>query len=301
MKRIRNSFFAFVLLLGAGSVFQPAQAATLVFNIDNSKSGITVSGLLAGFAMTQQGSGSLTTSYSGTILAALSGGNIQFTGGSSLTAHTNGVWQPAAGGAAGSAAADYGAQASINYPPFGFFTIYGAMRNVTFDVTSPVLPLAGTNFNGTNLVFSFASGNAALDYYFTYKSGSLALTGYATNTIATGATLATNSGQRTLTIPINTTFHFTLLSANDTTVNLIGQIVATNAVASAAPIIQSLTFTNQSVVLAAANATGQSQLLVSTNLAGWLPASVTTTTNNLGWIIFTTPLHGAHAFYRVQQ
>jgi hypothetical protein len=163
------------------------------------------------------------------------------------------------------------------------------------------MPLTGTNFNGTNLVFSFATVNAGLDYHSSVKSGTLPLTGYATNTVAVGSSLSTNGSTLTLVIPISTQFVFTLISANDTTVNLLGQIVATNAVASAAPIIQSLTFTNQSVVLAAANATGQSQLLVSTNLAGWLPASVTTTTNNLGWIIFTTPLHGAHAFYRVQQ
>ena len=168
-------------------------------------------------------------------------------------------------------------------------------------MTSPVLPVTGTNFNGTSLVFSFASGSATFDYYSSVKAGSLALTGYATNTIAVGSSVSTNGSKQTLVIPIDAQFVFKLLSANDTTIHLTGQIVATNAITAAVPIIQSVGVTNQSVVVAAENATAKSQLLVSTNLANWSPASFTTTTNNSGWIIFTTPMNGSHAFFRVQQ
>src|ERR1019366_3883525 len=107
-----------------------------------------------------------------------------------------------------SAPADYGAVASVNYPPFGFITVYGGLRNISFDVTSPVLPVTGGAFNGTNLVFSFASINAALDYYSSFLHGSLALTGYATNTVATGATETVNGSTQTLVIPIDATFFF---------------------------------------------------------------------------------------------
>jgi hypothetical protein len=108
-------------------------------------------------------------------------------------------------------------------------------------------------------------------------------------------------GTRTLVIPIDAQFVFTLLSAKDTTVHLMGQIVATNGIAAAAPLIQSIGVTNQSVVVSAENATLQSQLLVSTNLASWSTASFTATTNNSGRIIFTAPMNGSHAFFRVQQ
>ena len=127
-----------------------------------------------------------------------------------------------------------------------------------------------------------------MDYYSSASThGSLALGGYATNLVALGSSLTTNGSTVTLVIPIGAQFVFTLLSANDTTINLIGQIVATNAITVAPPVIQSINVTNQNAVVAAANATGQSQLLVSTNLATWSPASVTITTNNSGWIIFT--------------
>lgn len=297
MRGIRTFLFACVLL----SLILAGQAAPVTFTIDNSQSVIVVSGLVANFAMTPQGSGALTTSYSGSINADPSGSTIQFTGGSSITAHTNGIWQPAAGGTAGSASADYGAQATVNYPPFGLIPVNGALRNVSFDVTSPVLPVSGGDFNGTNLVFSFASINAALDYYSSLLHGSLALTGYATNTVATGATETINGLTQTLVIPIDATFYFRLISANDTTVHVTGQLVATNLAAPTAPVISSVALTNENVVVAAQNATALSQLLVSSNLTSWSAASVTITTNNSGWIIFTTPMNRPQAFFKVEQ
>ena len=144
--------------------------------------------------MTPQGAGALITGYSGGINADLSGSDVQFTGGSDIIAHTNGMWFPAVGGGAAVAApADYGPEAGVIIPPFSETKLYGALRNISFDVTSPVLPVTGTNFNGASLVFSFASVNAALDYYASSSiHGSLALSGYATNTIAVGSSVATN-------------------------------------------------------------------------------------------------------------
>jgi hypothetical protein len=177
------------LLLGADVFFNQSQGAPVGFTIDGSKSFILVSGLVVNFAMTPQGAGALGTSYSGGINADLSGSAIQFTGGSTINAETNGMWFPAVGGGTVvSAPADYGPEAGVIIPPFPETKLYGALRNLSFDVTSLVLPVTGTNFNGASLVFSFASVNAALDYYVVSPSlhGSLALSGYATNTVAMG-------------------------------------------------------------------------------------------------------------------
>jgi hypothetical protein len=310
MRRLKNV----ILLdgwLAAALFFHPVHAAAVAFTIDNSQSFISIlapPSVIYYFPMTPQGTGALSTSYSGSINVSLSGSTIQFTGGSTINAHTNGIWQPAAGGTPGSAPADYGTEASgliSSFPPFTL-TVFGAMRNISFDVASAVLPLTGTNFTGTNLVFSFASVNATLDYYAMsvhgpYKNGSVVLGGYATNTVAIGSTLTTNGGTMTLSIPIAAQFVFSVFEPNDTKVQFVGQLVATNAITAAAPLIQSISVTNQSVMVTAENVTGQSQLLVSTNLVGWLPATVTTTTNSSGWIIFTTPVNGAQEFFRVQQ
>lgn len=287
----------------AAGLLQPVLAGPVAFTVDSSQSFIFMappSGL-AGFAATPQGPGALVTSYSGSLNVDLSGTTIQFPGGSAMVAQTNGVWQPAVGGTSGSAPADYGPQASVVITPFPPTTAYGALRNISFDVTSPALPLTGTNFNGTNLVFSFASVNAAMDYNSTLKAGSLALGGYATNAVAGGTTLSTNGGLRTLFLPISAQFLFTILSANDTKLYLSGQIVATNALTVPAPVIESISVTQQIVVVAADNVTGTSQLLVSTNLTAWSPAAANLATNNLGWILFTTPVNGSREFFRVQQ
>ena len=101
-----------------------------------------------------------------------------------------------------------------------------------------------------------------------------------------------------LVIQINTT----LSDTNNDALTLIGQIVATNSLsASVPPIITRLAVTNnQNLVLTVSNAYAQSQLLSSTNLTTWAPASATIKTNG-GILIFTTPMSGSHAYFRIQK
>jgi hypothetical protein len=298
-----NSRSFFPLAVGVCSfgatLFLPGrvQAAPEVFTIDSSQSQITLSGAVAGYPMSVQGAGSLTTTYSGSINANISGSTIQFTGSSAIIAKINGVWQPGVGGTPGSAAAaDYGAQVSVG----GFFTGYGAARNIVLDMTSPLLTVTGTNFDSSALVFSFATGSSSsFDYDAVFTSGSLALAGNSTNTIANAASLTTAGAAQKLVIHLNPLFTFTLLSDGDTPLTLTGQIVATNSFV--APfMISSIVLTNQSVVLKVQNATLQSQLQSSTNLTSWSPASATVS-SNAGTTTFTAPMSGSKNFFRVQK
>jgi hypothetical protein len=285
-----------IVSFGAICFVGQAIAAPMVFTVDDTQSQVTLSGKIAGYALTTQGAGSLTTTYSGNINADVTGSTIQFTGSSDIIAKTNGVWQPAVGGASGSALADYGGKASLSFLGTG----YGAARNIVLDLNSPLLTLTGTNFDSTALVFSFAAGSdSSFDYFSSLKHGTLSLTGNSTNSIADGATLSTNGNVLKLIIQINAQFAFTLLAAGDTPLVLTGQIVATNALASPL-VISSIALTKQNVVLTVENATESSQLQISTNLQAWLPAS-TTVSNYSGSMIFTTPLSGPQSFFRVQQ
>ena len=277
-----------------------AQAAPEVFTIDGSQSQITLSGQVAGYTFSAQGAGSLTTTYSGSINADISGSTIQFTGSSAIIAKANGVWQPGVGGAGGSsAAADYGAVASAGF----FGTAYGAARNVVLDMASPLLTVTGTNFDSSALVFSFATGSSSsFDYYNGFLGGgSLSLTGNSTNTVANAASLTTAGASQKLFIQLNAQFSFTLLSTGDTPLTLTGQIVATNS--SVAPfMISSIAVSNQSVVLKVLDATLQSQLQSSTNLTAWSSASGAVSTNaGTGIITFTTPMTGSQGYFRVQK
>jgi hypothetical protein len=284
-----------IVSFGAIYFVGQATAAPMVFTVDNTQSQISLSGKVAGYTLATQGAGSLTTTYSGNINADVAGSTIQFTGSSSIVAKTNGVWQPAVGGGGGSALADYGGKVNVS-----ILTGYGAARNVVLDLNSPLLTLAGTNFDSTALIFSFATGSgSSFDYNAVLKSGTLSLVGNSTNSVANGASLSTNGNVLKLVIQINAQFTFTLLSAGDTPLNLTGQIVATNVLA--APIlISSIALTKQNVVLTVENASESSQLQISTNLQAWLPAS-TTVSNHSGSMIFTTPLSGPQSFFRVQQ
>jgi hypothetical protein len=291
-------FPAAILFLCLALPVVPAGAAPMVFTVDSTQSQISLSGQIAGYPMTSQGAGSLTTTYSGNINATVSGSTIQFTGSSTITAKTNGIWQPAVGGGSGSALADYGAQATIPFVGTG----YGAARNIVLDLTSPLLTVTGTNFDSTALIFLFAnSSSSSFDYNAGFAgSGTLSLIGNSTNSVANGASLTTNGNVLKLVIQLNATFAFNLLSTGDTPLTLTGKIVATNLL-TAPTIISSFVLTNQSAVLTVQNASTQSQLQISTNLTSWLPASGTVS-NNLGATIFTTPLSGGRqSFFRVKK
>jgi hypothetical protein len=272
-----------------------SQTRASVFIIDSNQTQITISGEIAGYTFTAQGAGSLTAAYLGNLNATVSGSTIQFTGLSALTAIPNGVWRPAAGGAAGSAPADYGMQVVIPLSGTG----YAATRNLVLDMTSPVLTLTQTNFDSSQLIISVVTNsNPVFDYYnIGLQSGSDPMSGNATNSVATGSFISTNGGVLQLVIQISTT----LLGTNNGVLNLTGQIVATNSLSAfAAPVITGMVATNQNLILSVSNATAQSQLLSSTDLTTWSPAGATLSTNG-GLILFTTPRSGPRTFFRVQQ
>ena len=289
---IRVFSFGVIFLVGAG------QTRAAVFAVDSSKSQLTISGQVSGYTFTAQGQGSLTAAYNGALNATISGSTIQFTGSSAIAAITNGVWQPAPGGTPGSAPVDYGAQVQV-FVLFFTVTTYGAARNIVVDLTSPVLTLTQTNFDSSKLVLSIVTNSSPVfDYYSSSASGSIALSGNATNSIATGSSISTNGDLVRLVVQINTTISDT----NNDALTLIGQIVATNSLSAfVPPIITRLAVTNnQNLVLTVSNAYAQSRLLSSTNLTIWTPASATVKTNG-GYIIFTTPMSGPQAYFRIQK
>lgn len=300
---LKTNFIGATVLSITAFALIHASAAPAVFTIDQSQSQISAAGTVEGAAFSAQGPGALTTSYSGSINADVSGSTIQFTGGSAITAQNSGNWEPDETLQPTGAPANYGPTATISISIFSA-TVYGALRNIVLDLTSTPLTVAGGSFAGTNLVFSSASDNAVLDYYVDpgyVPSGSKALTGYATNAVATGASLSTSGSTQTLVVPIDATFYFTVQSTDDTVVHLTGQIVATRSVSGVtAPVIDALAINGSNVELTVENATGGAQVEVSTDLINWTAASSTTTTVG-GKTIFTTPRDGTQAFYRIEQ
>ncbi len=308
MLNLRGLCFALGLggfLLGCFS--QAAWAVPMVFKINPSLSQLTASGYVTSGNISAQAPGALTATYSGTINVDLTDTNITFTGGSLVAAQSNGSWQPAVGGTPGTAPADYGGTNTEDagtgsggtHPPGNF-----ALRNVIFDLTSPVLATTKGSFDGSSLTCLLVTNTATIDYYYsaisiTTNSGAEFLNGSAANTLSAGASVSTNAGVRKLVLPVNALFveSVALPSDHDTAITFTGQLVADTA----PPMIQSIVKSFPNVVITTQNTTAQSVLLVSTNLTDWSAAGAVVSTNGLGRIVFTTPLSAGQAFYRVQQ
>jgi hypothetical protein len=272
-----------------------------VFSIDTNQTSFTISGSIQGSSFVQQGAGSLTTHYGGTVQLNQTAGTIQFTGLSLIAAQTNGSWQPQPGGVAGNAPANYGASASI---AGGLVTVLAALRSIVFDVTSPSITLSNGQFDPSSLTFLLpTNGSSALAYKesgFATGSGTKLLTGYATNNVAILATLSTAGTQQTLSVGVNTQFQFSIVSANDTILNVVGQLVATRGT-TAPLVIQPPTVVNHTVMLNWQAAAGQFYKVQSTsNLQTWqtTASNVTAASTNYTW---TATNNAPQGFYRLAQ
>ncbi len=205
---------------------------TSVFAIDPNSSQITLSGDIGGNTVLPQGSGSLTTSYTGSVVADwdLAGQTIQFDStGTALNALNSGNWQPMPGGVSGTAPANYGGQVSIV-----IFPAYIALRNlVVGGFTNSPLALSGAgagsyNFPSTQTL-QVLSGTA--DYYASILgAGTTDLTGLfnGNQSQVPGTLTDLGNGSYTLTEPINFTFQ-KVVDGFLTTLHVNGQIIANAA------------------------------------------------------------------------
>ena len=195
------------------------------FVLDATNSSLGISGTLAGVAFQQQGTGSLTTKYSGTIVADVTSSNITFVGGSAIVGMNSGNWQPGLGGAAGNAPANYGMKETVLLT-----TVMAAVRNTLLDVSSSALPVTGGAFSGQGLHFNYpTNATSVLDYTYSgllgSGTGSQQLKAVVTNNLNNG-TLIIQGTELVLTIPVDVTGTATALNPNDVQYRLRGQFVA---------------------------------------------------------------------------
>jgi hypothetical protein len=179
----------------------PASAGTYNFVIDPTLSWLTLSGNYSGKPLVQQGPGSLTTSYSGSMLVDLDNGYSPTTIsilGSSAVAANSGSWRPQAAGGTGNAPANYGGKMDLGWL-FGGWA-YAAIRNLNFNITDGPESIVGGAFPSTQL-FTIATGRAI--YTSGVGSGDDDISGSAlANASATNSTYSVLGSTATLTIPV---------------------------------------------------------------------------------------------------
>ena len=258
-------------------------AAPVTFTLDPTQSSITASGNAAGNTFQEQGPGSLTARYEGTIKADLGSSTIQFLRGSAIDALVSGNWQPRSGGAAGTEPADYGAQASSFLG-----TVRGAFRNILLDVSSQVINVnPNGTFDSSSMTFIFpTNSNARFDYNAGFASGSRPFAGESTNRTTTTATLTTTGDSQRLVIPVRATFFFRTLADGDSTLNLDGQLVATRTFG---PRFSSITLSNQLVVLRVTGITAEPFLESSFDLRTWTPRTAETRREGSEYVVVLPP------------
>jgi hypothetical protein len=264
---------------------------------------IAISGTTAGAPFQDQGTGSRDGRFGGTLNVDVTGTSIQFKLGSVIDAVTNGSWAPLPNGSQGNAPADFGAQASLFG---GLTTAKAALRNVVVDATSAVIPIQGTSFNSSGMVFQFpVGGTASLDYLVSglvKTNGSKLLESLGTNDVTTTGSLITKGSTQTLTVPVKATFTFELASPNDTIVILTGKLVASRDVS------QPVVFDAGSVAVNALNVTLQWQapanqtfrIQGSSNLTIWNDRATNITSGSTSYSWNGTRI-GPNEFFRLVQ
>lgn len=269
----------------------------MTFQLDPARSSIEISGTIAGITISQQGEGSLRTTYSGPIIADLNAGSIAFTGGSAIDARTSGDWQPKPGGAAGVAPADYGLNAVA-----GFLSGKGALRNLLLDVRSGVLLLNNSEFNSQGLTFHFlTNSSASVDYNTPFGSGTEPLSGLSTNSVSNKSRVETAGENQEVIIPIDTTLVFRALSTEDSRVRFVGQFVATRKAGSnPTPLeISGIDFEDRSLTVrfsAQANITVER----TENLAQWVDKDAARKTNG-STVEVSLPVGPGMEFFRLRK
>lgn len=278
-----------------GAVCVSVTAAT--FTIDPAQSSVTLSGSVSSAPLSPQGPGSLTTRLEGTLAVETAGGQITLAGGT-IDARTNGVWAPGPFGEAGSAPADFGAQATS---PFG--AVIGALRDIVMTANSPAITLNGAQFNASSIVFSFPEGStAALDF----DAGVIGrdrrmLAANATNNAATTGSLTGSAGARVLTIDVKATFVFSLFFQDDSPLTVEGRIVAREGGVQTGPRIVDIDVTPTEVKITADGTTAATKVLSSGNLVSWAEKASTAAALDADTRVYTMARGGKFEFYQLQQ
>jgi hypothetical protein len=291
-------FLSMVAALGGSG-----RAAT--FTIDPAESTVALSGTISTavgiITFTEQGPGSLGTRLEGTLQIEVGGGEVTLSGGT-IDARTNGVWRPAPGGGDGSAMADFGAQGTS--PLLG--TVLGALRNINLVASSPSQPLQGSQFDAAEITFAFpAESISALDYSAGFAgTGTRLLAGAATNRTATVGTITGTAGAQIATIAVDATFVFSVLSENDTSLRVRGQILAREGGIDPQP--EGPRFTAIEIVDNQARMTvdgtvAATRLQSSTNLTSWADKQAEVAVVDGDTRVFTVPVAGPKEFYQVVQ
>ena len=221
--------------IGLFATANPARAETVTYTIEPLQSALTLIGNLTGNSASQQGSGSLTTSFSGSIVADRTGSTITFptNGGSSINAANSGNWQPDDDGFSGTDPANYGRTAPGPFSTTAFEAIRGLQLDLFDDTSGVGATISGANTFQSTSFFVHLDGGESDTMFGLGGNPDLDLTGKETgNSNGNGLSSVVLSGPtETLTLKFSTgPIGYNVSTAGDSTMSFTGTIVATRIV-----------------------------------------------------------------------
>jgi hypothetical protein len=196
----------------------PSVTSTL-FALVPAQSSLTLSGTINGSNISQQGAGSLTTTYSGTVAADwdLDARTIRFnSAGTAATAANSGSWQPNVGGGGGSAPANYGAQGSFSISICSISARVAVRGLVASLSTAGTLPLTASGSDpytfASTQTLAINAGGADYSYSTNFcgsGSGHTNIAGQSTANTASarGVFQDLGNGAYGMTIPVSVTIN----------------------------------------------------------------------------------------------
>ena len=235
-KLIRHVVVLSAATLVAGSLLPSvASAETVTYTIDPLQSALTLLGNLTGNSASQQGTGSLTTSFSGSIVADRTGNTIPFpsAGGSSINAANSGNWQPDDDGFSGTDPANYGRTAPGPFSTTAFEAIRGLVIDVMDDTSGVGSIISGSNtFPSTSFFIHLDDGESDTIFGLGGSPDLSLANKQAGNSNGNGASsVSTTGGIETLTLKFSTgPIGYNVSSPGDSTLVFVGTIVGTRVV-----------------------------------------------------------------------
>lgn len=220
--------------LALSAISTAANAAAVTYTIVPAQSSLTISGSLINSTATAQTTGSLTTTFTGSVAADRTASAIAFNEGSTLTAALQAVnQQPRSDATPGSQPANFGRTAELGSPYF--VTAYEALRNVVLDVFDDTSGAGSTvggggAFSSGNLGLEFKTGDS--DVLFGNGTNEIDLSGKGTsNGNTTASTVVVSGGIETLTLHFATgQIAYNVAGGSDSNLSFSGTIVATRVV-----------------------------------------------------------------------
>lgn len=204
--------------------------------VQSSSSSLTLGGIASGIPVTRQGTGSLTTSYSGAIgITPADLATLQLTFNPSagpLVANVSGNWQPQVNGVSGSAPANYGGLIDDGFLGGVRFAVRDLTAAITTSTPVTLTALGGGEYSfPTNQTLTL-TGTSAVDYegYGIFGAGvgsgrELIAGETATNAGGNGTLRNLGGGDFSITYPVSLSVPFDI-GGEPATFTLVGTITA---------------------------------------------------------------------------